>query len=401
MKRFIVAQTGARRNYAVPSILDKAGMLEAFYTDLCANAGLGAMLDRLCPQALKRGALDRILNRRLPSDFKGKIHTFEWATLRYLARQKLAGDNLIKQHQALTNFSKDFGQEMTYKGLGQATHVFSMLGEGTEFLRLAREQGIKSFIEVYISPLTHHIVQAERKLFLDIEPLIPSQIIQADYAWFAEVCKLTDIFVVPSHFVQRGLEKFGIDQSKCYTVPYAVGNSWFTLNNYPTKGRVLFVGTAELRKGIHILGIATQKLSHCTYEFRVAGGVSDVVSHHKLTQRLNFLGRVPRADIQKEYTQADIFVLPSLAEGSAEVTYEALAAGLPVITTEAAGSVVRDGIEGFIVPERDAGALAARIEDLVENRDLRDRMAVAARERAKDYTWDKYAERLLKVLQTV
>lgn len=401
MKRFIAVQTGARRNYAVPSILDKAGILEAFYTDFCTNAGLGAMLDRLCPQALRRGALNRILNRRVPSDFKGKIHTFDWATLRYLARQKLAGDNLLKQHQALTNFNKDFGQEMTYEGLGQATHVFSMFGEGTEFLELAREQGIKNFIEVYISPLTHHIVQAERKLFSDIEPLIPSQIIRADYAWFAEVCKLTDIFVVPSRFVERGLEEFGVDKGRCYTVPYAVGDSWFRLNNHPTKGRILFVGTAELRKGIHILGMAAQKLNYRNYEFRVAGGVSDVVRHHKLTQRLNFLGRVPRSDIQKEYVQADIFVLPSLAEGSAEVTYEALAAGLPVITTEAAGSVVRDGIEGFIVPERDAGAVAARIEELVENRELRDRMAVAARERAKDYTWDKYTERLLKVLQTV
>jgi len=46
MKRFICIQTGARRNYAVPSIFERAGMLEAFYTDLCADAGLGAWCDR-------------------------------------------------------------------------------------------------------------------------------------------------------------------------------------------------------------------------------------------------------------------------------------------------------------------------------------------------------------------
>jgi len=50
-------------------------------------------------------------------------------------------------------------------------------------------------------------------------------------------------------------------------------------------------------------------------------------------------------------------VLPSLAEGSAGVIYEALASGFAVITTESAGSVVRDGIEGFIVPEGDPQAL--------------------------------------------
>ncbi len=401
MKRFIAVQTGARRNYAVPSILEKAGMLEAFYTDLCANAGLGKVLDNFCPQSLRRGTLSQLLNRRVPPNLEKTTHTFDWTALRYLAKQKIARDNLTKQHQALTAFYKEFSQEMIYKGLGEATHVFSMFGEGSEFLEFAKNQNIRTIIEVFISPSTHHIVQAERNIFADIEPPLPSNIIQADYDWFGKVCELTDVFIVPSPFVKRGLEEFGVEDDKCYTVPYTVEDSWLRLHNHPIKGRVLFVGTADLRKGIHILGMAAQKLSHRNYEFRVAGGVSDVVRKHRLTQKLNFLARVPRANIQQEYAQADIFVLPSLAEGSAGVTYEALAAGLPVVTTEAAGSVVRDGIEGFIVPERDSGALAARIEELVEDRALRSRMAAAARERAKDYTWEKYAERLLAVLQAV
>ncbi len=401
MKRFIAVQTGARRNYAVPSILEKAGMLEAFYTDMCANAGLGAALDRFCPQPLRRGAVSRILNRRVPSAIEGKVHTFDLSAIRYIGRQKLARHHPIKQHQALTAFNQEFGQRMMCRSLGQATHIFSMFGEGADFLAFAKQENLKVVTEIYISPLTHKIIQAERQIFPDLESLLSDQVIQADYALLGRVCELTDVFIVPSHFVERGLAEFDVDNSKCYMVPYAVGDSWLELHNRPTKGRILFVGTAELRKGIHILGMAAQKLSSRNYEFRVAGGVSDVVRQHQLTQKLNFLGRVPRAGIQQEYVQADIFVLPSLAEGSAEVTYEALAAGLPVITTEAAGSVVRDGVEGFIIPEKDPEALANRIEELVENRELRDCMATAARERAKDYTWDKYAERLLAVLQGV
>jgi glycosyltransferase involved in cell wall biosynthesis len=402
MKRFIAVQTGARRNYAVPSILEKAGMLEAFYTDLCANAGLGAVLDSFCPQPLRRGALSKLLNRRVPPNIQQKVHTFDWVALRYLARQRLAGNNRTKQHEALIKYNLEFGQAMAWEGLGQATHIFCMFGEGTDFLEFAKKQNLLIIIEVYASPFNHKIFQSERKNFSDIEPPIPEGIIQADYNWFDKVCKLTDIFIAPSHFVERGLlEEFGVERKKCYKVPYGVGDSWLTLSNHPTKGCVLFVGKAALGKGIHILGMAAEKLSHRNYEFRVAGGVSDVVRQHRLTQRLNFLGRVPRTDIQQEFAQADIFVLPTLAEGSAEVTYEALAAGLPVVTTEAAGSVVRDGIEGFIIPERDPEALANRIEELVENRELRDRMAIAARERAKSYTWDKYAERLLAVLQAV
>ncbi|GAB4171775.1 MAG: glycosyltransferase family 4 protein [Coleofasciculaceae cyanobacterium] len=400
-KRLIVVQIGARRGYVVPSILEKAGMLEALYTDLCANAGLGVALDRFCPQPLRNSAVSRLLNRRVPLNIQGKVHSFDWASLCYLVRQKLSGNSLLKQHQALAKFKQEISQAMIGKGLGQATHIFSMLGEGTDFLEFAKDQNLKVVNDIYISPATHRIIQAERKEFFDIEPTIPEQIIQDDAVWFSKVCKLTDVFIVPSRFVERGLEELGVDKNKCYTVPYDIEESWLSLTSSPTKGRVLFVGTADLRKGIHILGTAAQKLSHRNYEFRVAGGVSEIVRKHQLTEKLNFLGRVPRADIQNEFVQADIFVLPSLAEGSASVTYEALAAGLPVITTEAAGSVVRDGIEGFIVPERDAKALANRIEELVENRQLRDRMAAAARKRAQDYTWDKYAERLLAVLQAV
>lgn len=401
MKRFIAIQTGARRNYAVPSVLEKVGILDAFYTDICANAGVGAVLDRFCPQPLRYGALKRLLNRRLPPNITGKTHTSDWAALSYLARQKIAGTHSVKQYKALTIFHKEFSQKMTCKGLGNATHILSMHGEGIEFVEFAKKQGLKIISEVYISPSTHKIVQSERSIFPTLEPVISPKIIQFDHALIGRMCELTDVFIVPSHFVGRGLEEFGVDKGKCYIVPYSVQDSWLKLNNYPIKGRVLFVGTAELRKGIHILGMAADKLSHCNYEFRVAGGVSNVVRQHKLTQKLNFLDRVPRSEIQQEYAQADIFVLPSLAEGSAEVIYEALAVGLPVITTEAAGSVVRDGIEGFIVPERDAEALANRIEQLVENRESRDRMATAARERAKDYTWDKYAERLLEVIRTL
>jgi glycosyltransferase involved in cell wall biosynthesis len=184
-------------------------------------------------------------------------------------------------------------------------------------------------------------------------------------------------------------------------VPYGVNPRWLALEPKPIRGRVLFVGTAGLRKGIHYLAMATEKLI-CrgrNYEFRVAGNVTDQVRRQPICRHLNFIGRVPRDRIHQEFQQADVFVLPSLAEGSAEVTYEAAAAGVPVVTTRAAGSIVRDDIEGRIVQERDLDALADAVEQIVENRALRDQMAHAARERARDYTWEQYGERLVTALK--
>jgi len=80
---------------------------------------------------------------------------------------------------------------------------------------------------------------------------------------------------------------------------------------------------------------------------------------------------------------------------------EAMASGLPVITTPQCGSVIRDGIEGFLVPIRDAEALADRIEQLLADRALRNSMAAAARQRAQEYSWARYGERLLAVLGAI
>jgi glycosyltransferase involved in cell wall biosynthesis len=64
---------------------------------------------------------------------------------------------------------------------------------------------------------------------------------------------------------------------------------------------------------------------------------------------------------------ADVFVLPSIVEGSATVTYEALMSGVPVICTPNTGSIVEDGVNGVIIPTRSANALTEAIQRYMEN----------------------------------
>ena len=71
------------------------------------------------------------------------------------------------------------------------------------------------------------------------------------------------------------------------------------------------------------------------------------------------------------YAWANVFVLPSICEGSAMVTYEALSWGLPIITTYNTGSIVRDNIDGFIVPIRDSQAIANKLMHLYHNPSMR------------------------------
>jgi glycosyltransferase involved in cell wall biosynthesis len=100
----------------------------------------------------------------------------------------------------------------------------------------------------------------------------------------------------------------------------------------------------------------------------------------------------------KVFQSADVFAFPTIEEGSALVTYEALACGLPVITTPNAGSIVRDGEDGFLIPIRDVGYLVEKLKLLRQDHQLRKIMSHSARQRTKKFTWDKHGEILSKRL---
>ncbi|MEO5721953.1 MAG: glycosyltransferase, partial [Chthoniobacterales bacterium] len=101
-------------------------------------------------------------------------------------------------------------------------------------------------------------------------------------------------------------------------------------------------------------------------------------------------------DVEKYLSQGTIHAFPSTLEGSAKVTYEAAACGLPQITTREAGDVVRDGVEGIIVPPGEVDRLAEAIRHLHDNPEIVARMSTAARARVvENFTWDHFRARLL------
>ncbi|MDE2507854.1 MAG: glycosyltransferase family 4 protein, partial [Planctomycetota bacterium] len=116
---------------------------------------------------------------------------------------------------------------------------------------------------------------------------------------------------------------------------------------------------------------------------------------------VEYVGRVGSREMPALMAKADVFVFPSLFEGSAVVTYEALASGLPCVVTPNAGSVVRDGVDGFLVPARDVDALAARIENLGRDVDLRAAASRAARIRALEFDWPRYQAAVIDAIRQI
>jgi hypothetical protein len=401
--KFIVAQVGARRGYAVPAILEKAGMLERFYTDITGDIGLGAVVSAAAVLPFVGKPTRRLATRRLPVNIRAKTTTFPAISLVHTLREAIVAGDPAAECREGVRFSNVLGRAMLRRGFGSATHMYSMLGECGPLFAEGKRRGLITVSEIYVALSTESILTEERKKFPGWELNGPD---------YATVCRGfdaqplssldADFAICPSEWVRRDLvQNFGLQGERAAVVPYGVNPELFSVRNEPVRGRILFAGTADLRKGIHYLAMAAEELvirgMRC--EFRVAGNVERSVTNQEQCRHLKFLGRVPRVKIRGEFAVADVFVLPSLAEGSAEATYEALACGVPVVATPEAGSVVRDGIDGRIVPSRDPEALANAITEIVEDRQQRERMSGAARDRAHDYTWERYGERLLAALR--
>jgi glycosyltransferase involved in cell wall biosynthesis len=164
---------------------------------------------------------------------------------------------------------------------------------------------------------------------------------------------------------------------------------------------VLFVGQVSRRKGIRYLLDAFDELRLPDAELVLVGGVEHPRMLETCAGPLIHIPHVQYGEVHSLFQQADVFVYPSLHEGSALAIYEALASGLPVVTTFNSGSVVRDGIDGYVVPVRDTKAIKEKLSLLYSNPNLRRDMGRNARERAEEFTWDAYQRRMVVFLDSV
>jgi len=200
--------------------------------------------------------------------------------------------------------------------------------------------------------------------------------------------QLADLIVCGSEFVRRGVVDCGGAIQKCVVVPYGVDTNFYQAARSQRAGplRVLCVGEAGLRKGISYAA-ETARLLGDAAEIKWIGRISLLPNARRIVEPyVKLTGPTPRNMMAAEFQWADVLFLPSVCEGSATVTYEALMSGLPVITTPNAGSVVIDGVEGFIVAARDPDAMAERLRYLHVHRDALSKMQDAARSRVTAVT---------------
>jgi glycosyltransferase involved in cell wall biosynthesis len=206
-----------------------------------------------------------------------------------------------------------------------------------------------------------------------------------------------DYVMVPRGFAYNSFIEHGFAKKKLIPVSFGINLDKFKdfrIKKMDNKFRAIFVGQVTLRKGIQYLLQAWEELNLKNSELLVVGNIcadmKDLVGDYIHNPSIKFIGFDP--DLKKHYQNSDVFVFPSIEEGSALVNYEAMACGLPLITTFNSGTLVRDNIDGFIIPIRDVATLKEKIKWMYLHPSERLKMGKNGKRFVRRFSWDRYGQ---------
>jgi len=214
--------------------------------------------------------------------------------------------------------------------------------------------------------------------------------------------ELCDQINVPSTFAAATFRAHGVPEERVFKNPYGVSLGTFKPSlKRDSVFRVLFVGTLSIQKGIGYLIEAAKQLRSRSFEVWLIGPVEPNMEPilRGLPANIRYLGPIPKDKLPEYYSQASVFVLPSIQDGFGLVQAEAMACAVPVIATSNTGAadLFEDGSEGFIVPIRSPDAIADRLQRLLDDPGLQRLLGQNALKRVRSIGgWREYGDRAAK-----
>lgn len=389
---FVAVSHPSRQGYCyrVPMAAQLAGLPGVFLTGLYYKPDAPAYrFAGALPFGLGGRVANALEKRRLPGLDPARVVSVSGALPEILPR--LAGSYRLANalHDRL---AACWLEAHARRGASMVAHGF--VDSSSRFLGAARRVGATTLLEMTLPPWRDEIIAAE------YERLGYSFRRRALSAEHRTEIERADYIVAQNAFSVDWLHAHGIALERIVLLPLGVDTERFQPASEREPGRpfrAIFVGHQTIRKGLHVLLEAWQDLALDNAELLLVGPVIDGIGgrlHRQYEGRFTYVGMTPPDRLAELYRSADLLVCPSLFEGGPMVVLEAMASGIPSVVSRAACSVVRDGIDGLIVPTADSAALAGAISALYSDRPRARRMGAAARERALSFTWDRFYDRL-------
>lgn len=411
----VVAHLNAQHSHFLAIALQEAGLLASYLTGLYTawNQKPFKYLQR-APSPVKQQIEQKVFKpfrRQMDGLSAENVTALVPIQEAGLAMAKRAGLPATWWNRASQMLSIGFQQRVAQYAIDNGSSAvvsFDKLAFET-FAKLEQTDIIRVLDQSTAHPEVHETLLAEERQrhpdFADTITL-PSEKSRWVDRWSEEPLKANYV-LAGSSFVKRSLVERGTPADNVFVVPYGVDTSRFRAKSEnevdESTFTVLFAGSMMQRKGISYLMEAMSKLDLPNLRLLMCGGKVGSGKWLKQYEHLpiDYLGRVSYYDMPEMFRRADLFVLPTLVEGLAQVNLEAMASGLPVVTTAHSGAddFVVDGEHGYIIPIRDADAIAERIRHCYTNRDHCRQMGLAAREVALRHDWRDYNAQVKQVFQ--
>lgn len=218
-----------------------------------------------------------------------------------------------------------------------------------------------------------------------------------------------------SDAIVREAASLGLDSTKATVIRPAVDPDYF----YPDAKRspnsipvIISVGSLNWVKGYEYALQAIRLFVDQGYDvrFRIIGDGPErqrilyTIFDLDLANQVELLGKLPAIEVKNALRIADIFLLSSLSEGISNAALEAMACGIPVVSTDVGGmsEAISDGIEGYLVPPRDPASMATRLAELIANPLRRELMGQYARQRVlREFTLERQAKQFISLYKAV
>jgi len=306
---------------------------------------------------------------------------------------------LILDHQVAQSHLKNIRAIYSYEDIAAKT------------FEVAKRQNILCLYDLPIPyfQTIKQIMQEEATLFPCLEESIPSI---REPSWKIQrkqrEVELADHIFVASSVTKKSLTKVGINPESISVISYGAPTEIFQPQPKSDECfRVLFAGKISPLKGVHYLLAAWQKIqSQKTFKNAelVFIGQDQFPQGWLKENYVDTYTHIPSIShfyLNQHYSQASVFVLPSLVDGFGLVILEAMSCGIPVIMTVNTGAsdVITNGVEGFIIPIRDINAIKEKLEWCYSHPTELAKMGIAARNRAEQLNWQRYRQKLAMIIK--
>lgn len=411
--RVVIASVTKQHAYPAALAAQQCGFLDRFITSLYYKPDelRYRLLERAIRSSHRNGDLGRIRARRQQGLADDRVVSIFWPEFTELVWQRSSLLSRVVHPNSVTYLKNEAFDWLVAERHLPPCDIFHGFEQCALFsLRRAKELGAVTVLD---QPVIHRALwdrleeQERRHVGLPAarHPFWYREHIERKY----KELERADYLFVGLEFVRQSFIEAGFSAERIFLIPYGADSSpKLQPIERPCRKtfNILMVGQISWYKGLHYLLDAYDKLPAQDVSLTIIGMVHPEWLPYfedrfrRARNPVRYLGIVPHGELSRYYAEADVFAFPSLGGGIGLAVFEAMAAGLPVITADG-DVVIRDGVDGLVVPPRETDRWVDALLGLKEDYELRRRLGASAAERVRSFSWEVYGEGVVAAYRQV